>query len=448
MDASLWIARNLAAAWLASEWTRTRLLAEAVIVLGPATRASQRMLVRDLLAEAPAAYPPSQGWLEHFLLGSAWFREAAARVVQNPRAVAVVLKPAKFAPADRFAGFGLPRITTPGDLAKWLNISIEHLDWFADARNFSHKAAIPILQHYTYRFIPKRNGPPRLVEQPKPRLKAIQRQILHEILNRAPAHPSVHGFIRKRSSLSAAQIHAAEFAVAALDLRDFFLRTPISRVHGAFRSLGFPSPVAFLLTGLCTTRTPQSAFDALRGGAEHDPETRGLYNSRHLPQGAPASPALTNLASWRMDCRLQGLARRFEANYTRYADDITFSGDRAFAAKLDTFLTGVKTVVEDEGFALNGQKTRIMRRGGSQRVMGLCVNSHLNVPRKAYDELKAMLHNCRRHGPQTENRAGLPFFRAHLEGRVTWVETVNPQRGAKLRKFFEEIDWQPAEGEE
>src|SRR5262249_13991731 len=290
--------------------------------------------VRDLLAEAPAACPPSPGRLEQFLLGSAWFREARARVAQKPRTLPAVLMPARFAPVDRFTSLGIPRIATPGDLAKWLDISIEHLDWYADTRHLNHKTAIPILQHYTYRFMPKRNGPPRLIEQPKPRLKAIQKQILDEMLNLVPAHPCAHGFVRKRSCLSAAQIHTGEDAVVALDLRDFFLRTQISRVHSIFRSLGYPSSVSILLTGLCATRTPQSAFDPLRGGAEHDQAARRLYEARHLPQGAPTSPALTNLAAWRMDCRLQGLARRFEANYTRYADDITFSGDRDFAAKL------------------------------------------------------------------------------------------------------------------
>src|SRR5215475_9350835 len=222
MDASLWIARNLAAAWLTAEWTRTRLLAGAQKVLGPATRAPQRMLVRDVLAEAPAAYPPSPDWLAAFLLGSAWFRDASARVAQKPRTVPLILESAKFASADRFAGFRVPRIETPGDLAKWLNISIEHLDWFADTRHLNQKTAIPILQHYNYKFIPKTNGPPCLIEQPKPRLKAIQRQILQEILNAAPVHPCAHGFVRKRSCLSAAHIHTGEAIVAALDLRDFF----------------------------------------------------------------------------------------------------------------------------------------------------------------------------------------------------------------------------------
>ncbi|MGO9461546.1 MAG: reverse transcriptase family protein [Rhodomicrobium sp.] len=442
MDAELWIARNLATAWLATEWTRTRLLAEAQKLLGPATRLPQRILVRELLACAPASYPPSLDWIVAFLLESAWFREASARVAQKPASVQPILQPAKFAPAKQFATLAIPRIATPGDLSKWLNISLEHLDWFADTRHFNRKPANPIFQHYNYRFIAKRHGPPRLAEEPKPRLKAIQRLILHEILDLAPVHPSVHGFVKKRSCLSAAQIHSGEFIVAALDLRDFFLRTQVSRVHAVFRRLGYPSAVSFLLTGLCINSAPDSVFQTISDDKWHDRETRALYLAPHLPQGAPASPALSNFAAWRMDCRLQGLARRFEANYTRYADDLTFSGDKAFAGRLDAFLSGVKAILTDEGFALNGRKTRIMRRAKSQRVIGITVNDHLNVPREAYDELKAILHNCRKHGPENENRANHPAFRAHLDGRVTWVENVNPARGEKLRNVFRDIKWQ------
>ncbi|MGA7323722.1 MAG: reverse transcriptase family protein [Rhodomicrobium sp.] len=448
MDARLWIARNLAAAWLASEWTRTRLLAEAHGVLGPATRAAQRMLVRELFSKATGPYPPSPDWLASFLLQSAWFGTASARVAQKPKTVFPVLQPPKFAPSVRFAGLGVPRIVTPGDLARWLSVSIEHVDWFADTRHLHYKTCVPTLQNYTYHFVPKRVGPPRLVEQPKPRLKAIQRQILHEILDRAPVHPSAHGFVKKRSCLSAAQIHAQEGVVVTLDLRDFFVRTKVSRVHGLFRNLGYPSAVAFLLTGLCVTSTPRSVFETLPEDKRHDRETHDLFEAPHLPQGASTSPALTNLTSWKLDRRLSGLARSFEANYTRYADDLTFSGDKSFAARLDAFLSGVKDIVVDEGFALNGKKTRIMRRGGSQRVMGLMVNDHLNVPRKDYEELKAILHNCRRNSPQSENRAQLPDFRAHLDGRITWVENVNPKRGAKLRSVFENIKWQTGASEE
>ena len=94
-----------------------------------------------------------------------------------------------------------------------------------------------------------------------------------------------------------------------------------------------------------------------------------------------------------------------------------------------------------EGFALNHDKTRIMRRGGCQRITGLVVNQHLNVPRADFDALKATLHNCLRHGPERQNRDGHADFRAHLDGRITWVENVNPRRGLRLRRMFENIQW-------
>jgi hypothetical protein len=101
----------------------------------------------------------------------------------------------------------------------------------------------------------------------------------------------------------------------------------------------------------------------------------------------------------------------------------------------------VDRIVRDEGFTLNVAKTRIMRRSGRQRVTGIVVNHHVNVPRAAFDILKATLHNCVKNGPAAENRAGLRDFRAHLDGRVSWVENVNPTRGKRLRQVFDEIAW-------
>ncbi|MGO9484407.1 MAG: reverse transcriptase family protein [Rhodomicrobium sp.] len=439
------IARNLAAAWLATDWTHVRLVAEAQRILGPATRRSQSLLVRKLLAAVPEPYPPSPDWIVSLLLKAYGFRRAAARALKDPQAVPTVLQPAKFAAAERFAGLAIPHIATPGDLAKWLGISVEHLDWFADARHLNNKAAGGALQHYSYRFVPKKNGPPRLVEEPKPRLKEIQRRILHEILDKAPVHPCVHGFVKNRSVSSAAQVHAGEAVVAVFDLRDFFLCTSVGRVHSVFRSLGYPSAVAFLMTGLCLNCTPSWVFERLPSDKRHDWKTRALFAALHLPQGAPASPALANLAAWRLDRRLHGLAQSLGANYTRYADDLAFSGDTAFAARLDTLAAAVETIATGEGFALNSRKTRMMRRRGSQRLLGIVVNEHINVPREAYDELKAILHNCRQSGPETQNRANLPRFREHLDGRVAWVEAINPARGAKLRRAFQEIAWPPNE---
>ena len=272
-------------------------------------------------------------------------------------------------------------------------------------------------------------------------MKAMQKRILHELLETIPVHPSAHGFVGGRSCLSAAQAHAGEFLVATVDLKDFFLNTPLQRVHGIFRSIGYPWAVARLLTGMCSSSTPMSVFTRVPEANRHDWLTRKIFQAPHLPQGAPTSPALANLVAWRLDVRLLGLANAFDAKYTRYADDLAFSGDHTFARKINSFLAAVEDIAQAEGFKLNTRKTRIMRRNARQRITGVVVNEHLNISRPAYETLKATLHNCVKHGPDAQNRDRHHDFRAHLDGRVTWVENVNPARGARLRHLFNEVMW-------
>jgi RNA-directed DNA polymerase len=431
------VARNLAAAFLADAWTSRALLKQAATVLGWRARKLQRRLVAELIEATPDDYPPSPDWLVAFLLRSRPFNQAS----KNRRSAHVVLTPPRFAPAERFASLDVPRLATPGDLAHWLDISIDQLNWLSDARRQQGRTDIPVLQHYRYSFVPKRNGPPRLIEAPKPKLMAIQHRILHAMLDAAPVHDCAHGFVSGRSCLGAAQIHAGEHIVITVDLKDFFLNTRMPRVHAIFRSLGYPWALARVLTGLCSASTPASVFARLPPAQRHDWLTQKIYQAPHLPQGAPTSPALANLAAFRLDMRLVALARACGAHYTRYADDLAFSGDDAFATRAAAFLTALENIARDEGFLLNSRKTRLMRRGGCQRITGIVVNDHVNVPRTAYDELKAILYNCCKSGPDTQNRAGLRDFRAHLEGRVAWVEQVNSRRGQRLRRIFDEIKW-------
>src|SRR5262249_18839188 len=146
-------------------------------------------------------YPPSPAWLVAFLLGSRRFDRASARLSNGAARTPAVLRPARFSPAPRFAHLDVPRLATPGDLADWLEISIEPLEWFADAKDRHRRTTVPILQHYAYAFAPKKSGPPRLIESPKPRLKAIQRRILRGILDAVPVHDCAHGFVAGRSCL-------------------------------------------------------------------------------------------------------------------------------------------------------------------------------------------------------------------------------------------------------
>jgi retron-type reverse transcriptase len=305
-----------------------------------------------------------------------------------------------------------------GDLAVWLGLNPNELAWFADLKNLARKR--PKLSHYHYLTLPKRSGGTRLLESPKPRLKAIQRKILTEILNVIPPHPAAHGFVRGRSIKSFVEPHIGRRIVLRMDLSDFFPSISGPRIQALFRTIGYPESVADLLGGLCTN-------SALAGP--------------HLPQGAPTSPALANLCAWHLDCRLAALAKSAGAAYTRYADDLAFSGDEEFERRAQRFATHVAVVAQEEGFAINHRKTRLMRQGVRQRLAGLVTNQRLNVAREDFDKLKATLTNCLRHGPQTQNRANHPAFRQHLEGRVGFVESINPAKGRKLRDLLDKIVW-------
>jgi len=218
-----------------------------------------------------------------------------------------------------------------------------------------------------------------------------------------------------------------------MDLRDFFPSISGVRVQAFFRMAGYPEAVADLLGGLCTNVVPRDARQS------PDAQTRDLYLRPHLPQGAPTSPALANLMAYRVDCRLSGLARVAGAAYTRYADDLAFSGDVDLDRSVERFSIHVAAILEEEGFAVHHRKTRIMRQSVRQHIAGLVTNQRVNIHRADFDRLKAVLTNCVRHGIDSQNRDGSADFRAHLTGKVAFVEMIHPARGARLRELLRQI---------
>ena len=133
------------------------------------------------------------------------------------------------------------------------------------------------------------------------------------------------------------------------------------------------------------------------------------------------------------------LAPTLRAGYSRYADDLTFSGDAGLPAA--TLARVVAEIARDEGFRVASGKTGVRRRNERQLVCGVVVNEHLNVPRAEYDQLKAILHDALRHGPAAANRDGVADFRAHLRGRIAWVGQLHPARGEKLQARLDAIAW-------
>lgn len=384
---------------------------------------------------------PRVAALADFLLNDAGFARAYAR--GQAAIVAPLIATPIMHPIATAAAWSVPSLCSIGELSEWLGLDLGELYWFADLKQFESKRSRGKLRNYRYRPVAKRFGQVRLIEAPKSRLKAIQKQILLEILNKVPPHSAAHGFRARRSIRTFAAPHVDREVVAKIDLCDFFPSITTARVQAIFRSLGYPDAVASTLTGLCSNTTPPDAWDdeELIGFDEWRRHSQRLYEKPHLPQGAPTSPALANLCAYRLDCRLSALAESAGAIYTRYADDLAFSGDAEFAKGVKRFLTHVCATVAEEGFRVHHRKTRVMRRGVRQRVAGLVVNQRLNVARDDVDRLKAILTNCVRLGASSQNRNGQADFRAHLQGRVAYVESINSLKGAKLRRLFQKIEW-------
>jgi hypothetical protein len=348
------------------------------------------------------------------------------------------------AAAPALAGVALP-LARPRDLGELLGLHPLQLAWYADVRSMERDAAAEPLRHYTYRWFPKRGGGARLLESPKPMLRFFQRRILHEIVEPIPPHAAAHGFCRGRSVHSFAEPHVGRAVVIRVDLEAFFASVRAGRVFAILQRAGYPPAVAHQLTGLATNVVPHHVRRAAPRppAARLDAHRRALVYlaTPHLPQGAPTSPALANLAAYGLDRRLSGLARSFDATYTRYADDLAFSGGPRLARHAPRLVALVGDIARSEGFRLNDGKTRVMRSSQRQALAGLVVNERAQPSRADYDRLKAVLHDAARHGPASANRRGHPDFQAHLLGRIGWIAGANPARAEHLRAQFDAIDW-------
>ena len=437
------IATALAHAFLAGETNLPDVLARGETTLGrpwPWLRATARRYLRAFPSDRPR---PRHRELTAFLLHEKSLRFACRKHAGALLVRDRLLGPQPMQQAAWAQSAELPLLHSPAMLARWLRIDHADLEWFADLKGIAARSHELRLRHYHHLVRAKNFGSIRLLEAPKVRLKHLQQQILSDILAKLPAHPAAHGFLKQRSIRSFVMPHIGQCAVLRMDLKHYFPSIQRPRVQALFRTIGFPEVVADRLGGLCTTRTPPALWPAL--GIDVDraqlADARALYRWPHLPQGAPTSPAIANLCSWRLDCRLSALAQAAGATYTRYADDLAFSGDDAFARQASRFLPQVAAIAGEEGFLVHHRKTRLMRQGVRQHLAGLTVNQRMNIARGDYDRLKATLTNCVRHGPDTQNHDRHADFRLHLAGRISFVESIHAERGQRLKKIFDQIEW-------
>lgn len=324
----------------------------------------------------------------------------------------------------------LPPLYSVSEVAQWLDLTVGELEWFADHGGWLRTAPAR-LRHYRVWTREKRDGV-RVIEAPKPRLREAQRRLLRLLISRIPAHPTAKGFIPGSSTADFARPHSGKATVLRADLRHCFESITAPRTADVFRRAGYPPAIARMLADLCTTTTPADQLADVP--AEHATYLRG----RHLPQGAPTSPHLSNLVMRSLDRRLDGYARANGLAYSRYGDDLALSGD---AMDADRALWVVLKVIASEGFTVHSGKVRIMREHQRQTLAGLVVNDRPRVSRGDYDNLRALLHNAGRHGASSQNHSGHPDFRAHVLGLIAWVGASDPARRERLLQMADDIEW-------
>lgn len=433
------LARQLALSIIGGTWDKPAIQARIVEALEDTLENPQQLAAR-LIFQFDNGRTPQLSRLTDFLQCDDGFYKWCEKAKSAPLMVHISLKPSQMEPppAALFT-LPLPQLATLKALSQWLNETSGQIAWLADCFGRQQAVSKTKLHHYHYAWCTRKSGQPRLIEIPKAQIKTIQHQILKEILDCIPKHPAAHGFQRKRSRLTHAQNHLGKAVVIRMDLKNFFHSINASRIVALFHTLGYPWEVARYLAGFCTHSTsPKLVGDPFLSLPWHD---RKRLMAPHLPQGAPTSPALANLCTWRMDLRLQALVEEMGLSYTRYADDLAFSGERSLIHRFSYLQGIVGAIVAEEGFRLNHRKTHLMTAAQRQSLAGVVVNVRPNIPRKSYDRIKATLYNCINTGPSLQNRQGHKDFRAHLQGKISDVHSLNPSRGQKLTALFQQIDW-------
>ena len=318
---------------------------------------------------------------------------------------------------------GVPELETIADLRALLDIrSPAQLGFLLLASDRSE------LKPYSTFTIPKKSGGQRTIAAPNDQLRGVQQRILSEILDKLPAHDAAHGFVTGRSTLTNATPHVGKSVLIKFDLKDFFNTIDYWRVVGLFASMGYDVgrlnfssndddvEVATTLARLCcyTERSRQS---------------RRAYT----PQGAPTSPAISNLICRNLDNRLSNLAKKLGGDYTRYADDLSFSFDNTPSKGVGRFRWWVNQICQQEGFVVREDKFRVIRDSQQQRVTGIVVNEGLSVPRRERRKFRAIVHNCEKHGVASQAR-GRDRFEDYLLGYAAYLNMVHPDEGAEILK--------------
>lgn len=277
-------------------------------------------------------------------------------------------------------------------------------------------------KNYYIFYIPKKKGK-RKIEAPSNSLKKIQRKILSNVLKEKWSckyiHKSCNGFMPGKSIISNSKNHILKKKILKVDLKNFFPTIKSKEIKEIFLLKGFNDQCARYLTELCT----------LDG---------------KLPQGAPTSPVLSNIVCRNLDKRLYYLSNKANINYTRYADDLTFSGGKISKK----FYLLIDLIIRDEGFKINLNKVYWFNNSKCQKVTGLIVNDKISYGKKKFKNLSAFVFNCANESNnlydqkiKAINKFGLKILnlKRFIEGHISFLYSIDKNKGLKLKDMFDSI---------
>lgn len=258
--------------------------------------------------------------------------------------------------------------------------------------------------HYSVRHIRGKNGKCRTLHVPDRLLCTVQRRILRNVLDSQSAASCAFAYEKGKTLLDNALPHVGKGTILKLDIQDFFNNiTYISVYQHAFPAELFPPPIRALLTSLCCYKDV-------------------------LPQGAPTSPKISNLVMKPFDCYMADWCTEHGITYTRYCDDMTFSGDfcvKEVLHKAQSFLLRM-------GFSLNRKKTNIQTCGHRQRVTGLVVNQTVHPPREYRRSLRQEWYYIQKYGVaehlrRTNSSLSVREYLVSTAGKIAYVRQINPE---------------------
>lgn len=295
---------------------------------------------------------------------------------------------------------GLPALYCTEQIAELAGVSHEELvRMINSSRSFYHSFLIP-----------KRSGGSRLIQAPMPSILKVQRWMLSEILEKIPIEEVAHGFERGKSIVTNARSHVGKRCLLKCDLKDYFPTIELARIVGLFKSFGFSGSISNALARL-------TAVDDA------------------LVQGTATSPRISNLIARSLDKRLNALAISLNLTYSRYADDVAFSG-----ASISLQVSGyIRSIVEAEGFLINERKTRLTRGKGKKIVAGISVGFDKPlVPKKFKRQLWSEVFQLLRDGiaqGSTFYKVFDPLYFDRVVGRINFVLFVEPDNAYFAEKL-------------